>query len=122
MFNNQYLIWEEYRNLGGSLELVPFNPLEFRARKIIDNLTLGRLINLENQVNEVKMCVFELINELNLSNENGSKSSESVGSYSVSYSSPNVEEEKTTIKNIVEQHLSGCKLDDGTPYMYLGVD
>ena len=42
-FKNQYLTYLEYKNLGGTLGEMPFNLLEFKARKIIDERTLGRL-------------------------------------------------------------------------------
>ena len=61
-FNNQYLTYEEYGSLGGTLDEMPFNILEFKCRKIIDNLTFNRLTNLETQIQEVKMCIYDMIN------------------------------------------------------------
>ena len=34
-FSGQYLTYEEYRALGGTLDLAPFNILEFGARRRI---------------------------------------------------------------------------------------
>lgn len=87
-FEGQYLTYNEYQELGGSaIGEMPFNLLEFEARKIIDLRTHKRLIGVEEIPNEVKLCVNHLINTIILySNENNRNiSSESVGSYSVSY-------------------------------------
>ena len=88
-FNGQYLTYNEYKALGGSLDITPFNLLEFEARRIIDNRTLQRLKGIEQVPQEVKMCMFSLVNTINsyINRSQTSKniSSESVGSYSVSY-------------------------------------
>ena len=65
-FEGQYLEYTEYKNLGGTLKETPFNLLEYNARKRIDEKTFGRLINLTNIPQEVKLCVFELINVLEM--------------------------------------------------------
>ena len=60
-FDKQYLTYGEYRELKGTLGEMPFNILEFKARKKIDELTLNRLVNLPSQIQEVKLCMLELI-------------------------------------------------------------
>lgn len=120
-FKNQYLQYREYIALDNKFSEMPFNLLEFEARKIIDNFTYGRLKNLKEQKQEVKLCVFSLINEINDYNSAKSNvSSESVGSYSVTYNKPVSIEQNKKYKNIVESYLSDCKLDNGTPYLYKG--
>jgi hypothetical protein len=120
-FKNQYLQYREYMALDNKFSEMPFNLLEFEARKIIDNFTFGRLKNLKDQVQEVKLCVFSLINEINDYNTVKSNvSSESVGSYSVTYNKPVSIEQNKKYKNIVETYLSDCKLDNGAPYLYKG--
>lgn len=128
-FNNQYLNYDEYKELGGTLEEMPFNILEYKARKIVDKYTFGRLINLDTQIQEVKMCVYDLINLLNKNNtiknsanSNSNIASENIDGYSVSYVNNNTEESEKQNKSIVIDYLSECKLDDGTPYCYCGVD
>ena len=32
-FSGQYLNYEEYKSLGGTLDIMPFNILEFESRK-----------------------------------------------------------------------------------------
>ena len=60
-FEGQYLTYEEYKALGGTLDLMPFNIAEKKARKLVDERTYSRLKKIENQVQDVKMCIFELI-------------------------------------------------------------
>ena len=122
IFNGQYLTYAEYQSLGGTLDEVPFNILELKARGMIDERTLGRLQDLEEQRNEVKVCMFELIN--NMSTETTSKniSSENIDGYSVSYSTKTTQEQKLVYDDIIRSNLLMCKLEDGTPYLYCGVD
>ena len=63
-FNGQYLTYEEYRGLGGTLDLTPFNLLEFEARNQIDLRTQNRLINETEIPFKVKICDFHLINTI----------------------------------------------------------
>ena len=42
-FTNQYLSYDEYISLGGTLEEVPFNQLEYECRRIVDSKTQNRL-------------------------------------------------------------------------------
>ena len=128
-FNNQYLSYEEYKSLGGTLGEMPFNILEFKCRKIIDNLTFNRLTNLETQIQEVKMCIYDMINISSKYEQTSNKqaqgiTSESTDGYSVSYGSINAEQEKAReleLQGCVRDYLIDCKLTDGTPYMYCGV-
>lgn len=126
-FDNQYLSYDEYVELGGSLDRAPFNILELEARKSIDKYTSGRLKDLEQQVIEVKICTYHLINLLNsysvCENQNKGISSENIDGYSISYSQVNENTSKAKIaevKDIIRNDLAECKLADGTPYLYLG--
>ena len=115
----QYLTYNEYKKLGGTLNKTPFNLLEFEARKMIDLQTLGRLQELEEQCQEVKMCIKELVDRIDNSKENKNISSESVGSYSVSYKNAN--EIQQDYQDIIKTYLVNCITDDGIPYLYRGV-
>lgn len=127
--DNRYLKYTEYIEFGGSLEKTPFNMLEYKAQKEIDKHTFGRLKNLSEQKKEVKMCCFELIHLLNsyknTANDNRMISSETTDGYSVSYN-PNTESTLKTknneIRDIIKTYLYDCKLENGTPYLYAGVD
>ena len=129
-FSGQYLTYNEYKALGGSLDQTPFNLLEFEARRIIDNRTLQRLKEIENQSEEVKTCMFSLINNINsyISENQVSKniSSESVGSYSVSYATGTqiqeiVKSKNAELNDIVLTYLTGI-IVNGEHVIYLGVN
>lgn len=122
-FSNQYLTYEEYTKLGGTLEEMPFNILEFKARKQIDNATFNRLVDLKEQKQETKLCIYDLINTINQysNTEQGIKASESIDGYSVSYKTIDTAEAKKIYENVIRDYLGESKLDDGTPYLYCGV-
>ena len=91
-FNNQYLSYEEYKSLGGTLGEMPFNILELKARQIINERTQNRLKDVKKIPQEVKICVYDLIqiiNKYNNSNNSTSSniSSENIDGYSVTYKS-----------------------------------
>ena len=129
-FKGQYLEYDEYRELGGTLEQTPFNLLEFEARQNIDKYTFGRLKELETQSQETKLCVYKLMEVINSyspssGSQNKAVASENTDGYSISYATPS--KEFTTAKNseiegIVREYLVDCKLDNGVPYMYCGAD
>ena len=128
-FSEQYLTYEEYRSLGGTLDLPSFNLLEFEARQNIDKYTYGRLKKLDKQIQDVKLCVYKLIGMIDSYNkqemQNKGVASENTDGYSVSYLAPstNITEAKNSeIKGIIKEYLIECKLEDGTPYMYCGVE
>ena len=129
-FDGQYLTYDEYKALGGSLDQTPFNLLEFEAQRIIDNRTLQRLKEIKEIPQEVKMCMFSLINTINSYANQGQTSknisSESVGSYSVSYTTGTQIQETINSKNaeltdIVLNYLTGV-IVNGQHVVYLGVN
>lgn len=127
-FNNQYLTYEEYKSLGGTLGEMPFNILELKARQIINERTQNRLKNIEEIPQEVKICVYDLINTMNkynLSNNSTSSnvSSENTDGYSVTYKSGTElsEEQKKQYDDVMETDLYGVIVDN-TPILYLGVN
>lgn len=125
-FKGQYLTYQEYKGLGGTLDLTPFNVLEFEARRRIDELTYNRLVGGENIPDEVKMCEFAIINKVlkAYDEEIGrGKSSESVGSYSVSYNSDIkklIEDKRTEIQDLISTDLFGV-VYNGEHILYGGV-
>ena len=127
-FNNQYLTYEEYKSLGGTLGEMPFNILELKARQVINERTQNRLKNIEEMPQEVKICVYDLINTMNkynLSNNSTSSnvSSENTDGYSVTYKSGTelTEEQKKQYDDVMETDLYGVIVDN-TPILYLGVN
>ena len=127
-FNNQYLTYEEYKSLGGTLGEMPFNILELKAQQIINERTQNRLKNIEEIPQEVKICVYDLINTMNkynLSNNSTSSniSSENTDGYSVTYKSGTelTEEQKKQYDDVMKTDLYGVIVDN-TPILYLGVN
>lgn len=88
-FQGQYLTYSEYQALGGNLDQVPFNLLEYNARKQIDLNTKLRLKDVQTIPNEVKMCDFNLINALEKyiqdSNIKANYTSETIDGYSIQF-------------------------------------
>ena len=125
-FDGQYLTYSEYQSLGGTLEEMPFNLLEFKARKEIDKYTFGRLEEIGNGYNEVKLCVNDIIGILDLysnyDNQDKRISSVNTDGYVESYNLDISGMEKSKddkIKNIIYNYLSNLYLDD-TPILYRG--
>ena len=125
-FNNQYLTYEDYKSLGGTLDEMPFNILELKARQIINERTQNRLKNVEDIPVEVKVCVYHLVN-IASSYQNKvsdvSVASESTDGYSISYKSGTdlTEEQKKQYDDVMETDLYGVIVDN-TPILYLGVN
>lgn len=127
-FNNQYLSYEEYKSLGGTLGEMPFNILELKARQIINERTQNRLKNVEKIPQEVKACVYDLIqiiNKYNNSNNSTSSniSSENTDGYSVTYKSGTelTTEQKAQFEDIMFTDLYGV-IVNGEAILYLGVN
>lgn len=133
-FSGQYLTYDEYVDLGGTLAEAPFNLLEFEARKKIDERTFNRLKNIdeENIPQEVKICEYNLINSINsygggsstnVANKN--IASENTDGYSVSYINPAQISEVIISKNeelndIISTYLFGIIIN-GEHIIYTGV-
>ena len=131
-FSGQYLTYDEYRLLGGTLNIMPFNLLEFNARKILDERTQGRLIGIEEIPQEVKLCVYSMINELisygdNTSTDSINKNvaSENIDGYSVSYISSAqfsevIKSKQSDLEDVMTSYLS-TTIVNKVPVLYLGV-
>ena len=126
-FNNKYLSYEEYKSLGGTLGEMPFNLLEYNARKEIDSRTQNRLQGIGNNYNEVKLCVYNLITTLgsyeSYTTQNKAVASESIDGYSVNYGGASTE--VSTVKNkevedVISKDLFGL-IVDGQHVLYLGI-
>jgi hypothetical protein len=133
-FEGQYLTYEEYKALGGTLDLTPFNLLEFESRRRIDIRTQNRLknVNSEDMPQEVKLCVYALINSIqefasSTSNiaSNRNVASENTDGYSVSYITANqisdiVKSKCDELDDIIRTYLLGV-IYNGEHLMYCGV-
>ena len=126
-FSGQYLNYEEYTSLGGTLDIMPFNILEFECRKIIDTRTQNRLKGIDVVPQEVKMCMYNMMNILknSISEYNSNVASENIDGYSVTYLSPQQINEAIITKNseledIMFSYLMHVVVN-GTSILYLGV-
>ena len=96
-FKGQYLTYQEYQLLGGTLE-------------------------------EVKLCVYNMITTLNsyssYDTQNKAISSESTDGYSISYGTPQksvTEAKNSELEDIIDTYLSNLIVDD-VPVLYRGAD
>lgn len=134
-FSGQYLTYEEYRLLGGTLGITPFNLLEFEARRKIDTKTFNRLKNVssENIPQEVKLCINKLISAINdyassikSATENGNIASENTDGYAVTYVKSSsikdiVNSKSVELNDIIDTYLLGV-IYNGEHLMYAGVE
>ena len=129
-FSGQYLTYDDYKALGGTIDQTPFNLLEFEARRKIDERTLGRLKEVEKLPQEVKMCMFALINSISgysscISSNNKNIASESIDGYSVNYITGGTLQEVVSSKNaelndIIITYLTGVIVNN-EHIIYIGV-
>ena len=133
-FEGQYLTYAEYQELGGSaIGDMPFNLLEFEARRKIDIKTQNRLKDAKEIPQEVKLCEYALINSINnyinatssIAN-NGNVKSENTDGYSISYLSAGeisqiISSKSMEIDDIIRTYLLEVIYND-EHLMYLGVD
>ena len=129
-FTNQYLTYAEYTELGGTLEEVPFNKVEFECRKIIDSRTQNRLHSVTDIPDEVKMCEFKMINSIVSYNatkeqtQSGVKS-ENIDGYSVTYLTSNeiqqlITNQITDMQELISTYLFGVIVNN-EHILYCGV-
>lgn len=127
-FEGQYLTYQEYKALGGTLDEMPFNLLEFNARKKIDERTFGRLVDKGQEYQEVKLCIYNMITTLNsyssYDTQNKAISSESTDGYSISYGTPQkstTEAKNSELEDVIDTYLSNLIVDD-VSVLYRGAD
>lgn len=127
-FNGQYLTYQEYLALGGTLDEMPFNLLEYNARKEINSRTQNRFIGIGNEYEEVKMCIYNLIPAIKSYEEytiqNKAVSSENIDGYSISYGTPQksyTEVKNSELDDIIYKYLYGT-IVNGEHALYVGQD
>lgn len=134
-FEGQYLTKEEYIALGGSSTIgdMPFNLLEFEARRLIDTNTLNRVKKLETIPQEVKICEYNLINSIETfatatdsMASGGNVKSENTDGYSINYISASeisnvVKSKQDELNDIIKTYLLGVVIN-GEHLMYCGVE
>ena len=129
-FEGQYLTYEEYKALGGTIDLTPFQLLEFECRRRIDERTQNRLRNIDKIPKEVKLCIYKLMNVMSsydqgLDTVSRNIASENIDGYSVSYVTGSQIQEVLKTKNreiddIIMTYLSGVIVNN-EHILFLGV-
>ena len=119
----QYLTYEEYLDIGGTLEETAFNRNIDRACGFIDIHTFNRLQNVLAVSRSVKACVRDLVEHLaNNSKAAVTSKSQSAGgvSESESYATKTNDDFNAEMLDIVCDYLLPEKDECGTPLMYRG--
>ena len=121
----QYLTYEEYTEIGGTLDLTAFNRNIDRACGFVDLHTQSRLQSVLEASQRVKACVRDLVEYIASNMANGkavtSKSQSAGGvSESESYATKTNDEISAEMFNILYDYLATGKDDCGTPLMYRG--
>ena len=130
-FSEQYLTYEEFMTLGGTISKMPFNILEFETRNRINNRTQNRINNMKDKPQEVKLCVNAMINTLAQYIADSSKginkniASESIDGYSVSFITGSqvqeaIKSKKSELEDIMQTYLGDIRTRDNIPVLYLG--
>ena len=132
-----YLSYEEYQNMGGTLEQSAFDDIAFEAQTRIDWYTFNRL-QAETEIPEaVKRCMYYLIkliqdqrNATGIGAEGGSSTvgaiaSQSNDGVSISYNVMSASETAKLIdeelKNTVQRYLQGVTNSLGQKLLYRGL-
>lgn len=129
-FEGQYLTYLEYKGLGGTLDQTSFNLLEFACRKQVDARTQNRLHYVSVIPQEVKLCIYDLIDCVEKYNETvenakGNVESENIDGYSVKYITSTrineiIKSKDVEIEDIISTQLFGVIVND-EHLIYLGV-
>ena len=135
-----YLTYEEYQNMGGTMDSTTFSEFEFEARCKIDWWTFNRLKNEESYPEEVKRCMYKIIKLLQqvaeasaVDGEGGDSSSSAVAgvasmsndgvsiSYNVLSASQAVEMANDEIGTCIQQYLGDVRNSLGRKVLYRGL-
>lgn len=133
-----YLTYEEYIQMGGTLEETAFEELEFEARTQIDYWTFNRLSNDTTFPEAVKRCMYKLITLLNdqqqalaasipatTDSTNAGIMSQSNDGVSITYNMLSaheiVETVQDKIKTTINQYLTNVRNSLGRKVLYRGV-
>jgi hypothetical protein len=122
----RYLTYEEYLQIGGTVDSSTFNRNISRACGIIDNATFGRIKNHMATVpeNAKHLCrdLIECIARNNVTDLTVTSKSQSAGavSESESYAVKTADDVKAEITGIVYDYLASVYDDNGTPVLYRG--
>lgn len=119
-----YLTYEEYTEIGGTLDLTAFNRNIDRACGVIDNATHNRIEYMAEVPQKVKpLCrdLLEYLVENNTVKIVTSRSQSAGGvSESESYATKTADDVYGDIQNMIYDYLLNVTDDNGTPLLYRG--
>ena len=121
----QYLTYEEYTEIGGTLDLTAFNRNIDRACGVIDNATHNRIECMEEVPQRAKALCRDLVEYLARNDTTeivATSRSQSAGgvSESESYATKTADDVYSDIKNMIYDYLLNVTDDNGTPLLYRG--
>lgn len=132
-----YLTYEEYLNMGGTLDEAAFDNYLIDAEMLIDWYTFNRLENETVIPEKVKKCVYKLISLADMKSKafvlgrevngegNASVASQSNDGVSISYNTISASQAfellKSESENIIKQYLNGVVNSLGRKLLYRGI-
>lgn len=134
-----YLLYNEYVNMGGTLDETLFNKLEFEAECEVNWYTFNRLKNETTYPEELKRCMYVLVDIIykvqqasqlgddgsgdnNINAAVASQSNDGVSvSYNVSSASEVIEQSKGNIELTIQKYLQGVVNSLGRKLLYRGL-
>ena len=120
-----YLTYDEYLEIGGTVDLTAFNRNVARASGMIDNATFCRIEKMSKVPENAKHLCRDLIEYLvrnNVTDLTVTSRSQSAGavSESESYAVKTAEELQNEITRMIYDYLGGCFDDNGNLLLYRG--
>ena len=137
-----YLSFDEYQDMGGTLDETAFNDIEFEAETYIDWYTFNRLWGQEEYPPRLKRCVYHIIRlialkmnlmgqpittEQQISSANNSPQIASMSndgvsiSYNIVSAHDALELTKKEVDKTIEQQLAGVTNNLGRKLLYRGI-
>lgn len=134
-----YLLYNEYQNMGGTLDETLFNELEFEAETQVDWYTFNRLQKETTYPERLKQCMYALIKiiytvqQASMLGDDGSgdgsinaavasQSNDGVSiSYNVISAKDAVDMSKDKIKDTIQKFLQGVVNSLGQKLLYRGL-
>lgn len=124
----QYLTYDDYIRLGGTLDELPFRVAEIKARARIDVMTQGRVARMATVPEQVQIAMMDCI-AVDSAYSAAAQAAAPVAAsfttdgYSETYGS--AESRTATVEKqltaSIETLLNGITDDDGVPLLYAGV-
>lgn len=134
-----YLSYEDYQNMGGTLDEATFNDMEREARHLVDWYTFNRLKKDTNISEDVKECMYSIIKLVNANAvdlgtqtdaEGNPVTTSIVGGYSndgvsVNYNIVSAKDafdlRQDEVKRVIQMALSSAVNEAGRKLLYRGV-